>query len=134
MSYEIPAAGDPIGPEYLQLLDHVDRLTGLLDSRYRIPFTRVHFGWDAIGSLVPIAGDLATLLASVYLVRCARRLGADNRVARRMLLNVAVDASIGAIPLAGTVFDVFFRANERNLILLTEQIERRRRATALSQM
>lgn len=126
MRYEIPASSDPIEPDYLRLLDHIDRLSMHLDSRYRIPFTQVRFGWDAIGSVIPVAGDLATLIASIYLVRCARRLGADGKAARRMLVNVAVDASIGAIPIAGTVFDVFFRANERNLKLLIEQIERRR--------
>lgn len=130
MRYEIPSAGDPIEPDYLRLLDHMDRMAGLLDSHYRIPFTRVRFGWDAIGSLVPVAGDLATLLASIHLVRCARRLGVDGHTARRMLLNVAFDAAIGSIPIAGTVFDVFFRANERNLILLSNEIHRRRGASS----
>lgn len=125
---EIPAEGGATEPSYVELLDRVDRLAMLLDSRYRIPFTRIHFGWDAIGSIVPVAGDLATLIASVYLVRCARRLGADGKASRRMVLNVALDAAFGAIPIAGTVFDVFFRANERNLKLLIDHIEHRRGA------
>lgn len=126
MRNEIPAESGATDPNYLELLARVDRLAMLLDSRYRIPFTRIHFGWDAIGGIVPVAGDLVTLLASIYLVGCARRLGADGKASRRMALNVALDAAIGAIPIAGTVFDVFFRANERNLKLLIDHIEHRR--------
>ena len=36
----------------------------------------------------------------------------------RMLGNALVDALIGAIPVAGAVGDIFFRANTRNLALL----------------
>ena len=43
-----------------------------------------------------------------------------------MVLNLVVDAVVGAVPIAGTVFDVFFRANERNLKLLVDDIQRRR--------
>lgn len=126
MRYTIPRGDGPIEPDYVALLDRLDRFAMLLDSRYRIPFTRIRFGWDAIGSLIPVAGDLATLVASVYLVRNARRLGAGNKIARRMAVNVVLDAAIGAIPIIGTVFDIFFRANERNLKLLVDEIQRRR--------
>ncbi len=43
-----------------------------------------------------------------------------------MVLNVLIDALLGFIPIIGTVFDVFFRANERNLKLLIDHIERHR--------
>jgi hypothetical protein len=43
-----------------------------------------------------------------------------------MVANVVVDGLIGLIPIVGTVFDVLFRANERNLRLLVEEIEHRR--------
>ena len=46
---------------------------------------------------------------------------------RRMVLNVLVDALLGFIPIIGTIFDVFFRANERNLKLFIDHIERHRR-------
>ena len=40
----------------------------------------------------------------------------------RMIGNVAVDTAIGAIPLAGDVFDVFFKANQRNLRIIHEHL------------
>ena len=122
-----PALDELERPQYLRLLDHLDRTAALLDSTYRIPYTRVRFGWDAIVGLVPVVGDLATTAASLHLIRCARKLGADGRLVSHMVLNVLVDAIVGAVPIAGTVFDIFFRANERNLKLLIDDIERRRR-------
>jgi hypothetical protein len=126
MQYVNPASHEPEGPQYLRLLERVDRMAALLDSKYPVPFTRVRFGWDAIIGLVPVAGDLVSAAASVHLIRCARRLGADGRLTRLMVLNLVVDAVVGAVPIAGTVFDVFFRANERNLKLLVDDIQRRR--------
>ena len=109
-------------PEYVRLLDYLDRMSTLLDSRYRIPFTRVRVGWDAIGGLLPVVGDVITTGLSIHLVYRARSLGADGPLASRMVLNVLVDALLGAIPVIGTIFDVFFRANERNLKLLIDRI------------
>jgi hypothetical protein len=127
MRYKIPGSDDPASPEYVRLFGHLDRTATLLDSTYRIPYTRVRFGWDAIVGLLPVVGDLATTAVSLHLIGCARKLGADGRLVSQMVLNVLVDAIAGAVPIIGTVFDIFFRANERNLKLLIDDIERRRR-------
>lgn len=126
MRFTIPVAHDPVDPEYLRRLEDLDRKASLLDSSYRIPFTRVRFGWDAIVGLLPVAGDVVTAAASLHLVYRARGLGADGRATSRMVLNTAIDALLGAIPIIGTVFDIYFRANERNLQLLIDHIERHR--------
>jgi len=90
----------------------------LLDSRFRIPGTRIRFGIDPILSLIPGLGDLASpaftaaLLAQVFHQRVPRV------VVARMLLNALADAAIGAIPVAGQIGDLFWRANLRNLALL----------------
>ena len=41
-----------------------------------------------------------------------------------MIGNVAADTVLGAIPLAGDVFDVFFRANRRNMRIVRDHLER----------
>jgi hypothetical protein len=38
-------------------------------------------------------------------------------VLARMILNLALDLGIGAIPLLGDAYDLFFRSNSRNLDL-----------------
>ena len=127
MRYAIPSAQDPVDPEYLRLFQDLDRTATLLDSVYRVPYTRIRFGWDPIVGLLPIVGDLACAAVSVHLVRRARILGADSRLASRMVLNVLVDTQLGAVPIIGTFFDIYFRANERNLQLLVDSIQRHRR-------
>ena len=127
MRYAIPRVQSSVDPEYLRLLERLQQSAVRLDARYRIPLTRIHIGWDAIIGLVPIAGDIVALLLSTDILRQARSLGADGRLMRRMAVNVVVDALLGAIPVVGTVFDVFYRANIRNMRLLLDEIERQRR-------
>jgi hypothetical protein len=126
MRFDIPQGPEPVHPEYTARLAWLDRWTALLDSQFRIPWTPIRFGWDAIVGIIPILGDLATTIVSLYLVAEARKLGAGRSMTLVMLGNVLADGLIGAIPLVGTVFDVLFRANERNLNLLVEEISRRR--------
>jgi len=44
-----------------------------------------------------------------------------------MASNVAIDGVVGAIPVLGDVFDVTFRANRRNVAILRDHLERKRR-------
>jgi hypothetical protein len=90
----------------------------LLDSRFRIPGTRIRFGIDPILSLVPGLGDLASPVFAVALVAQAVYQGVPKIVMVRMVLNALLDALIGAVPIAGTIGDIFWRANVRNLALL----------------
>ena len=50
-------------------------------------------------------------------------------VAVRMAANVLIDTALGAIPLVGDAFDVFFKANTRNIKLL-QQVQHQRRNIA----
>jgi len=42
-----------------------------------------------------------------------------------MLLNVVIEGTVGAVPIAGDAFDVAFRANRRNVRLLREYFDGR---------
>ena len=127
MRYTIPRAQDPVDPEYLRHFWELDRMATLHDSKYRVPYTQVRFAWHPIVGLLPIVGDLAAAAVSLHLVRRAHILGADSSLASRMVLNVLVDTLLGAVPIIGTIFDIYFRANERNLRLLVDSIEGHRR-------
>jgi hypothetical protein len=107
-----------------EALDRLDRLAWMLDSVWRIPGTNIRFGADAVMGLVPGLGDIAGAALSLYLINEARRLGAPASVITRMIGNVALDTVVGAVPVAGSVFDIAFRANRRNMRVLREHLGR----------
>lgn len=131
---QLPVIGRiaPDTPEFMRVLQRVDRVALLLDARYRIPLTNIHLGWDAIVGLIPLAGDLLMAAISMDLIRDARRVGASHRCVAQMAGYVGIDLLLGAIPIIGPVFDVFYRSNLRVLELLFEEIRRHRATLDLS--
>lgn len=103
-------------------IDKLDRLSSLLDSKYRIPGTSIRFGWDAILGIIPGAGDFLIAAPSAYLVYKAYSLGVRKRTLVRMGFNVGLDFFLGSIPLAGDVFDLFYKANRRNFAILRKEL------------
>lgn len=101
-------------------LKWVDTWSRVLDTQFRVPFTDIRFGLDFILGLVPGAGDLLSLCFSGILITTMVRHGASGRLAAKMLLNVAADAVFGSVPILGNIFDLFFRANHRNLELMKD--------------
>ena len=102
----------------------LEAIARVLDSRWRIPGTGIRFGADAALNLLPGLGLLASKGVSAYLILEARRLGVPTGTLVRMIGNIGIDALISAVPLAGWVGDVFFRANLRNMALLREHLDR----------
>jgi len=100
------------------------RLAWILDSSIRVPGTRFTFGLDPILGLFPVLGDLLGVIVSSYIVIEAARLGAPGSLLARMLLNIAIEGLIGALPVAGDVFDAVWKANQRNVEMLDAWFER----------
>jgi hypothetical protein len=123
MRHVIPFSNASLTGDYARLFERLERSSFQLDAQYRIPYTRIYFGWDPIIGIVPIAGDLACAALSVRNLHWAYRLGATGRVLVRMALNSTIDALVGAVPVVGTVFDLWFRAHVRNFELLIAAIE-----------
>ena len=98
-------------------------LAWLLDSSIPIPGTRLSVGIDALIGLLPVAGDLAGVLLSGYILSEAARLGAPKSVLVRMSLNVGVEGVVGIVPLAGDLFDAVWKANQRNVRLLDDWLD-----------
>ena len=116
------------GPTRADSLARITMLTRLLDSAFLIPGTNRRVGLDAVIGLVPCIGDaISTALAS-YIIWEARQLGLPRWKIARMIGNVAVDTAVGAVPFAGDVFDVFFKANERNLRIIHKHLGQARPA------
>ena len=103
-------------------LGRVRGVARLLDAAVRIPGTDTRIGLDPLLSIVPIAGDAAGALLSLYPVFEAVRLGVSLRSVAAMLGLVAVDAVVGSVPVVGSVFDALWRANEWNYRLLEREL------------
>ena len=99
----------------LQALKHVARL---LDSAFVIPGTDIRIGLDPLLGLVPGLGDLTSPLFAMALLWQSRDLRIPRVIQLRMIFNVAIDALVGLLPIAGDAFDVVWKANDRNLALL----------------
>lgn len=98
----------------------VDTFSRFLDTRFRIPGTKVRFGADFFLGLIPYAGDVVSLGLSGVMIATMARHGASGILIARMLGNAALDATIGAIPILGDLFDLVYKANIRNLQLMRE--------------
>jgi len=105
-------------------LERLDRLSRLFDIAFLVPGTNIRFGVEAILRLVPGIGDMVASALSCWLLLEAQRLGVPRALLLRMIGNVVVEGVVGAIPVAGDVFDVAWRANRRNVRLLREHFER----------
>lgn len=104
-------------------LEELDRLANMLDAQWRIPGLGLRFGVDAVAGLAPVIGDAATGAISAWIIFKAWRLGATKGVLGQMIANTAIDTVVGAVPLLGSVFDLFFKANNRNMALLKRHVE-----------
>jgi hypothetical protein len=105
-------------PAQAARLEAIRRASHLLDSVARVPGTSIRFGLDPILGLIPGLGDLISPLFSIAVLWQSHDLRLPRVVQLRMLLNVAIDALVGAIPLVGDLFDFAWKANDMNLVLL----------------
>src|SRR5918998_5727502 len=105
-------------PEEEQRLAGLRRIADLLDNAFQVPGTSYRIGLDPIVGLFPVIGDLVSPLFTVGILLQARQLGVPKVVQARMLINVAIDTLVGAVPVAGDLFDFAWKANDKNLALL----------------
>src|SRR4030088_1397597 len=103
--------------------EHLDYIAALLDDIFHIPGTKIRFGLDALIGWVPGIGDAMTGIASFLIVFASWRRGAKAVTLVRMIANVLLETAIGAIPVAGDVFHVIWKANRRNYRLLLREKE-----------
>jgi hypothetical protein len=109
----------------IETIKRLRRLAHMLDNRFTIPGTDWRVGWDAIIGLIPGIGDVITAALAGYIIYQARELGVPKHLLSRMMMNVAVDATAGAVPIVGDLFDIAWRANAKNVRLLERYLRKR---------
>ena len=111
-------------------LAEVETLAWLLDNSIPVPGTGGRrLGIDALIGLVPVMGDVVSAGMGLFVVWRGSRMGLPRIVVARMLTNSAVDFLIGSIPVIGDAFDLWFKANTRNLGIIRRHLEQPDRST-----
>lgn len=113
----------PLGTDALSVRRRVEALEKLLENTFRIPLIKQPIGLDAIGGLIPVAGDVVTGLLGLYLIWEARNLGMSKWQLFRMSANVGFDTLLGMIPVAGNLLDFLYRSNTRNLRIIQRHLD-----------
>lgn len=116
---------NPDQQKYVNSLRRLDRYAQMLDSKFRIPFTRIRFGLDPVIGLLPGIGDVAGLGLSLYLIGEGIKIGAGPKTITKMMGNVVVEFVVGLVPVLGDAFDLLWKANDRNAALLRTHIEQK---------
>ena len=101
----------------------------LMDTAFSIPGTKIRFGLDPLLGLLPGLGDTATALVSALLIAQSARYGVPKIVLARMAGNVLLNTAVGAIPVLGDLFSVWFKSNAKNYDLLRKHAAAPRKST-----
>jgi hypothetical protein len=104
-----------------EFAESIERVARIMDSAVRIPVIGP-VGLDVVLGLFPVAGDATSAAVSVMLIARSIKYGIPRELIARMLANVLFDLVVGAIPIAGDLADMWFRANARNVALLREYL------------
>ena len=101
----------------------------LMDTAFVVPGTNIRFGLDPLIGLVPGLGDTLGSLVSVFLILQSARYGVPKVVLARMAMNVMANTVVGAIPVVGDAFSVYFKSNVKNYELLRRHAGTQRKST-----
>ena len=114
----------PLGTDIASIRKRVEAMELVLERSFVIPGINRPVGLDSIVGLVPVLGDAITMAMGAYIVWEARNLGLPKWKLLRMAANVAFDSAVGAVPLAGDLFDFLFRSNTRNLRIIRKHLDK----------
>lgn len=108
--------------EVIRLERDLAKFANMMDSVVRIPFTKQGVGADAALSTVPVAGDLAGFALTCYAIYKARQIGVPQSKLNPVIKLATMDAVVGFIPVAGTIFDIFNRPSRKALDIVHDHI------------
>lgn len=108
--------------EVIRLERDLAKFANMMDSVVRIPFTKQGVGADAALSTIPVAGDVAGFVLTCYAIYKAKQIGVPQSKLTPVMKLAMMDAVVGFIPVAGTVFDVFIRPSRKALAIVHDHI------------
>ena len=128
-----PAPGEPLRGQVLfgpmppaqqtqePVLAMLDTLSFVMDRLVEIPGTKIRVGLNTLLLLLPVFGDgVSSLVSAAILAIGLSTFRVPRIVAARMMMNSLIDACVGWVPIAGDLFNLWFKADTRNVRLLME--------------
>jgi NAD/NADP transhydrogenase beta subunit len=106
--------------QYVEEDPLIEWLAWLMDDSIRIGPWKV--GLDGFIGLIPGIGDMAGSAVSAFIIARAMQSGISKGAVVRMVINVALDSLVGAVPFLGDVFDFAFKSNSYNVQIYREAI------------
>lgn len=100
------------------MLATAEFLAKILDTTVKIPGTPFYVGLDPLLGLIPGIGDMIANLIGTIILILAARLRVPQIVITRMSVNLLINGTVGAIPILGDLFSIWFRSHARNAELL----------------
>ncbi len=97
--------------KHIPIIKHIPLL-----NRIKIPI-------EGIIGLIPVVGDAVAASAALYIVTEAHLAGVPRSEIKKMLTKIAVDSSLGSIPLVGDIFDFFYKSNSYNIEIFRKYVQ-----------
>jgi hypothetical protein len=94
----------------------------IMDGLFRAPGTKFRFGLNPLIDFVPVVGDVSAAFVSFSVLIYAVTRGLPKILLARMALNILINELVGIVPLLGSAFAFWFRANKRNYDLLQRHV------------
>jgi len=95
----------------------------IMDGLLRVPGTKFRFGLNPLIDFVPGIGDVSAAFVSTSVLIYAVTRGLPKILLARMALNILINELVGILPVVGSAFAFWFRANKRNYDLLQRHLE-----------
>jgi len=125
---EVRAARGRDVPNSRPLPQWVRRFAWVLDDAFPVPgLPGRRVGVDGLIAIVPVVGDLAGIVLAMVVVVVGIASGVSIPTVLRMMLNIGVEALVGLVPFLGTVFNMAWKANNKNVVLIEADLADRRR-------
>ena len=112
-----PKSSSP-DPQREAMVATAEFLAKILDTTIKIPGTPFYVGLDPLLGLIPGIGDMIANLIGTVILILAARLRVPQIVIARMSLNLLINGTVGAVPILGDLFSIWFRSHARNAELL----------------
>jgi len=91
-------------------------VANLLDRQFKVG--SVSFGLESFLGFLPLIGDALGVLLALYIYKVGHSMGISRKHKAQMIFNIALDFTFGLIPFLGDAFDIFYKANVKNLEIL----------------